>query len=159
MPREIQLQGNTVSRFTFTKLSHMTPDGDSVSSRDIVKVDLEGMGLPVSESTLNTPQEIHEVGTDRLLDHYVVSVYQLTVEELDPELEEKLKAGSVFETSFAYRRGSTPQAAFLINNGEGYFLLVSKPHNFQFCAPDQQVTEMDTEDDPFTDDFDFGMMG
>jgi len=200
MPREIQLQGNTISRFTFTKLSreklygkkrclvvdeqgnpcssrslsldgsvlvaaggyaqmYVTPDGDAVSSRQVTKVDLEGIPLPVTESTLNTPQEIREVSVNRLLDCYTTSVYSLSPEELDPELEEKLQAGRIFETKFAYRKGSTPQSAFLIHNEHGYFLLVSQPHSFEFCAPEQQMVEADSDDDPFTDDFDFGMLG
>jgi hypothetical protein len=158
-PRSLSLDGSVLVASGGYAQMYVTPEGDAVSSRDITKVDLEGMGLPSHDSTLNVPQEIREVSPNRLLDHMTTSPYALTVEEIDPVLEKSLNAGKIFETSFAYRKGSTPMPAFLLENEAGYFLLVSDPHGFEFCAPDQQMVEADSDDDPFTDDFDFGMMG
>jgi len=157
-PRSLSIDGSVLVAAGGYAQMYVNSEGETVPSNEIVKVDLEGMGLPVTDSTLNVPQEVQEVSIHRMLDHCTTSPYRLHPEELDPELEEKLKNGKIFETPFAYRKGSTQRPAFLLQNEEGYFLLVSDPHGFEFCAPDQQMVETDS-DDPFTDDFDFGMMG
>jgi len=138
---------------------YLTKTGLMVPSEEVQKVDREGQPLPVTESTLNVPQEIQETTPDRILEHCTAFPYHLTPEEIDPDLERFLNAGAFFETVFAYRKGSTLNPAFLLKNEQGYFLLVCSPHNFSFCSPDQQIVEEDDEnEDPFTEDFDFGML-
>lgn len=135
-------------------------EGFDVVERNALRaVDEEGEEVPSLASTLGVETMIEEVPPERLLDHVTPVVYQLDPADLDEGLRAALEAGSIFETRFNYRTSYADQACFLVANDQGFFALVGQPAGFAFLEPNAAPAADDTgDDDPFADDFDFGML-
>jgi len=122
-------------------------------------VNEEGDEVESLPSTLGVEMTIEEVAPERLLDHVTPVVYQLDPAELDDALRAALADRTIFETRFNYRTSYAGQACFLVANDAGFFALVGQPAGFAFLEPDEAPAAADAgDDDPFADDFDFGML-
>jgi hypothetical protein len=151
--------GSTLLPPGSTSELYLDEEFDVVERSSLRAVDEEGEEVPSLPSTLGVEVTLEEVPPERLLDHVTPVVYQLDPAELDDALREALAAGSVFETRFNYRTSYADQACFLVANDAGFFALVGQPAGFAFLEPDAAPAAAPTaEDDPFADDFDFGML-
>jgi len=133
---------------------------DTVERSDLKAVSPEGEPLEPVPSTLGVEQPLEPVGPERLLDHVITGVYQLSSESFGEALKAALADGELFETVYNYRDGYDPDALFLLSTDEGFFGLVGKASGFELIereTPDAAEAALDDEDD-LSDDFDFSMM-
>lgn len=132
---------------------------DHVPRGDLKAVDDEGNELELVDSTLGEPQELTPTTAERILDHTVVSVYELTAEELSEGLKQALEDGELFEAPYNYKAGYDPDTMFLLQNEHGVFGLVARPTGFQMLERESPVDDDDDDDaDELDDDLDFSMM-
>jgi hypothetical protein len=134
---------------------------DTIERSALQAVDDDGNALDVIASTLGVPQALEPTRAERLLDHLVASVYQLSPDALGPALRQALADGELFETAYNYRDGYEPDRLFLMQNEEGVFGLVAKPTGFDFItreAPPEEELPADEGADELEDDLDFSMM-
>lgn len=124
-------------------------------------VDEAGTALETKPSTLGASQVGTSVDPKRVLDHVIVSVYELAPESLGATLEAALAKGAIIEIPFRYRDGYDDDVMFLLKNDEAMFALVGEPTGFGMLAREQVVPTLDAtgeESDELSDDLDFSMM-
>lgn len=132
---------------------------DTVERSALKAVDEEGKPLAQIPSTLGVPQPLTPVTAERLLDHVVTSVYELSSENVGPTLKKALEDGELFECTYCYRDGYDADALFLLGNEEGLFALVASPSGFDFLRREAPVAEaVITDEDELSEDLDFSMM-
>lgn len=135
---------------------------NTVERGQLRAVDQDGQPLGTVESTLGVPVALEPVRADRLLDHVVSSVYELSPESFGEGLKKALRDGEIFETVYNYREGYDPDALFLLQTDEGVFGLVAKESGFLPIAretPEAADEEAEAGPDELDeDDFDFSMM-
>jgi hypothetical protein len=137
---------------------------DHVARGDLAAVDERGEPLELVESTLGEPQDASPSTAARLLDHTIVSVYELGAEELGEHLAQALADGELFELPYNYKAGYDPDVLFLLKNDEGIFGLVGRPTGFELLERDNPVVlededeDEDEDADELSDDLDFSMM-
>lgn len=134
---------------------------ETVERSELSAVDDEGKPLELIPSTLGVAQPLEPVRVERILEHVVTSVYELTPERFGAALQKALADGELFECRYNYRDGYDPDVLFLLQNDEGVFGLVARPSGFAFLAREAlQIEEdiADEESDEFEDDLDFSMM-
>ena len=133
---------------------------DHVPRGDLQAVDEEGNTLEQTPSTLGEAQELTPTTPQRLLDHTIVSVYELATEELSDTLKKALADGELFEMLYNYKAGYDPDRLFLLQNEEGVFGLVARPTGFAFLERENPVVfdDEDEAEDELSDDLDFSMM-
>lgn len=134
---------------------------ETVERSALSAVDDAGKPLELVPSTLGAAQALEPVRPERLLDHVIASVYQLSPEALGDALQQALADGDLFECAYNYRDGYDPDALFLLQNEEGIFALVARPTCFDFVAreaPALADSASDEQDDDLDDDLDFSMM-
>ncbi len=133
---------------------------DHVARGDLRAVDAEGEPLELVESTLGVAQELTPTTPERVLDHTVVSVYQLASDALSEHLAKALADGELFEVPYNYKAGYDPDVLFLLQNEEGVFGLVGRATGFEPLSrerPPEDDDDDDTEDE-LEGDLDFSMM-
>lgn len=134
---------------------------ETVERSALMAVDEEGEPLTAMPSTLGVPQPLEPTRPERLLDHVVGSVYQLTPEALGPTLSKALADGELFECPYNYRDGYDPDVLFLMQNEEGVFGLVARLSGFDFIsreAPPEEEVALEEDAEELEDDLDFSMM-
>ncbi len=132
---------------------------DTVDRKALRAVDEEGAPLEASPSTLGVAQALVAAAPERLLDHVIASVYELSTEALGEGLRKTLAGGAILVCPYRYRDGYESDALFLLENEEGVFGLVGRPSGFDFLAREAPVVEhADDADEEDDDDLDFSMM-
>lgn len=142
---------------------------DTIERADLVAVDDDGQLLESVPSTLGVAQALTPVPPERILDHRIVSVYELTAapgedEEAEPAvgatLRAALESGTLFETTYAYRDGYEADALFLLHHDGGIFALVGRPTGFEMLTREPPAAAAGEEDDvdELDDDLDFSML-
>lgn len=131
---------------------------DHVPRGELEAVDEEGTALELVDSTLGEPQELTPTTPQRMLDHTVVSVYQLSAEELSAGLAKALEDGELFEAPYNYKAGYDPDTMFLLQNEHGVFGLVARPTGFEMLERETPVADDEDDADELDDDLDFSMM-
>lgn len=133
---------------------------ETVERSALSAVDEDGNPLEAFPSTLGVAQPLEPVRPERLLDHVIASVYQLSSDAIGERLHEALADGELFECPYNYREGYDPDALFLLQNDEGVFALVARPTEFELIAREAPAAEEPDEDDAddLDDDLDFSMM-
>lgn len=144
-----------------TAYMYVTPEAEVVDRKELQALQSDGTPVEKVDSTLGVPQEVTEpVDISRILEHLVTAVYELSADELGPNLVSALDEGKVFEIRFNYRAGFEDWPAFILKNQDGnYFCLVCDEANFEFFYPETELPEEaeGEEEDPFADDLDFSM--
>ncbi len=130
---------------------------DVVERADLRAIDASGEEVDPVQSTLGVSVEATRVPPERVLEFVTPVVYALDEAELDDALRAELEAGAIFETRFNYRTSYEDQACFVLKNEHGFFALVGRPTGFDHLRPEAPIADAGDEDDPFADDFDFGM--
>ncbi|HFE47467.1 MAG TPA: hypothetical protein ENJ18_18590 [Nannocystis exedens] len=156
---ELTRDGALLIRKGMTAQGYFDGDGTWVANRELVGIDAKGETLTKVDSTLGAEQPLEgPVSPSDVLDLAVRSVYILTPESLDPDLQKRLLTGEVFRFSFNYRADFNAETAFLVANKNGFFALVGQPAE----APWQELESIATETfvdegDDDDDDLDFEM--
>jgi hypothetical protein len=131
---------------------------DTIERSDLVPLTEAGTRAPLKPSTLGVTQELGAPVTPaRVLEHITTHVYALSKNEVGPELAKALAAGSIFETRFNYRDDYADAPAFLLENDQGIFALVSAETGFAFVEK-ETVAAADEGEQDLGEDLDFGMM-
>jgi len=152
-------------------LLYLDEQGDVVDRAALVSVGEDGQPLTRLESTLDVAQPLYgPIPAERVLDHDVTSVYELSAEAgdgaadappgeaatIDKELVESLRRGEIWETVFNYMPGYERQTLFLVGGPEGLFALVARPASIAWI--DRQSPPPEPIDDGGGDDeLDFSM--
>jgi hypothetical protein len=131
---------------------------DTVERSSLKAVDEAGEPLEQIPSTLGVPQALTPVTPERLLDHVVSSVYELSSENTGPALKKALEDGELFECTYCYRDGYDSDVLFLLGNEEGLFALVASPTGFTFLSREAPPPEPAADEDELEEDLDFSMM-
>ncbi|MCB9568776.1 MAG: hypothetical protein H6710_16435 [Myxococcales bacterium] len=154
---ELTRDGSLLIRSGMTAQGYFDGEGLWVANRDLVGLDEKGEPLPQVGSTLGVEQPLAgPVDPSEVLDLAVRSVYVLTPEGLDPDLQKRLLGGEVFRFPFNYRADYNAETAFLIGNKSGFFALVGQPAPGEWCELETVAAE--TYDDAGDDDeLDFEM--
>lgn len=155
---ELTADGALLIRQGMTAQGYFDTNGHWYASRDLTGINPDGSEAEKHDSTLGVEQSLTQVEPQRLLDARVAAVYALDPEELDPDLQIELEAGTIYEFPFNYRAGYAPNVAFLVANPNGFFALVGQPTEPDWCTLDAPAVEaFDDEDDGLDDDLDFEM--
>ncbi len=128
---------------------------NAVEAEERLAVADDGAELPVLPSTLGVASEAQEVDANRILDCAIDSVYQLSADAMDADLQAAMIGGALFETSFSYRGGSSYDPLFLLHNEHGFFALVGRETRFSFL--EHEVPASDDSADELDDELDFSM--
>ena len=146
---------------------YINDSGDAVERDELVAID--GAGRRMSDQSGDedeAPRLGATVATEELLDGVAHKVYALTPQALDPELERSLIEGDIYRVPYRNDKSNGIQPAFLLANGHGIFLLVTRPCRFEFVSLDQPVADWDEDNDAedasdcsLDFDFDFGVGG
>jgi len=154
---ELTRDGALLIRTGMTAQGYFDEGGTWIANRELVGIDPEGEVLPKAPSTLGAEQPLDgPVNPSDVLDLAVRSVYILTPDGLDPDLQKRLLAGEVFRFVFNYRADYNAETAFLVGNKSGFFALVGQPAEAPWGELETVVTET-FEDDGDDDELDFEM--
>ena len=130
---------------------------DTVERSELRAVDEAGEALEPFPSTLGVEQPLEPARPERILDHTITSVYELSAEELGEALRTALADGELFEAHFSYRDGYRADRLFILQNDEGVFGLVGRSTDFGFLRREALVEDDEDDDDEDDDDLDFSM--
>lgn len=155
---ELTADGSLVIRQGMTAQAYFDDDGVWIPHADLVNLEPDGSVADKHDSTLGVAQPLEDAGPEALLDTQVTAVYGLEPTELDEALKSDLAKGGIFRFAFNYRAGYNPQSAFLVGNDNGFFALVGKPIDSDWCELAKPAVEaLDDADDDLDDDLDFEM--
>ncbi|MBV8634199.1 MAG: hypothetical protein JO002_06890 [Burkholderiaceae bacterium] len=134
-------------------------DGFSTIERSALKtVDDAGAELPIKPSTLGVAQALEgPVPEQRLLDHMIHTVYELSAEEIGATLASELDAGKIFSAPFSYRDDYEMQTMFVLKGDGALFALIGEPNRFDFLRHDAAPVELESAEDE-SEELDFSMM-
>jgi hypothetical protein len=153
---ELTRDGALLVRSGMTAQAYFDEEGHWVPNRDLVGLDPDGNPVELAPSTLGVEQPLEgPVSPNEVLDLCTRSVYVLSPDGLDPELEKRLLAGEVFRFPFNYRNDYNTETAYLVANGSGFFALVGNPAASEWC--ELQTVAQETFEDAADDELDFEM--
>lgn len=132
-------------------------EGRWVANEELVGLDVAGKPVPMQPSTLDTPQELHEVEPEALLDSTASTIYALESEQLDPALREALDAGKLFRFDFSARADYRMDTAFLVANEHGTFAIVGSHLQIPWSELEKPEVDVDDDDSGDDDELDFEM--
>lgn len=132
----------------------------TVDRAELTAVDREGKPQKSVPATLGAEQPLTTATPEEVLEHVVVSVYQLDPTSLGDALKASLAEGTIHKTGYSYRDGFDLHPLFLLQNEEGLFGLVGRPTEFEFLARTSLAEEEaePSDEDELADDLDFSMM-
>lgn len=162
----LAIDGKTLVPGGGTAMGYVNNDGEWISRKDLVAVNLDGDPLPEVPSSFKQVNELNNaVSVDDFLNHSIRLVYLLNPESEIPELlSTELSGGKIFHLEFSYRGGvDTDPAFFLMDEKNALWLLVAEESKVQFVGLEQaavcEFDEQDDSDDGEEDtDLDFGML-
>ncbi|TYQ12815.1 UNVERIFIED_CONTAM: hypothetical protein Cloal_3850 [Acetivibrio alkalicellulosi] len=131
-----------------------------VEKADLVAVDEDGNRAELLPSSFSQTIELNSTVTvEELLDHSIVSVYEL---ENVKDSTEFVKAISenIYSFTFNYREGYEGNPAFIVESEGKVFILVGVYNQFEFIGLEEKgyLDDEEDEEEELTDDIDFGMM-
>ena len=138
----------------------MTQDDQYIANNTLKITNTAGEPLERKPSSFDVDIPLEPSSLEEFLTLNVKSVYQISATdetEQQTALIEQLTKHKVLKFLFNYRADYSQDAAFMIHNSEGLFILIGHINPFEFIGLEQQAIEIDdTEDDD--DNFDFGML-
>ena len=155
---ELTRDGSLLIRTGMTAQGYFDEGGTWIANRELVGIDASGTVLPKVDSTLGAEQPLAgPVDPTEVLDLAVRSVYILTPDGLDPDLQKRLLAGEVFRFSFNYRADYNAETAFLVGNKSGFFALVGQSTEAPWGELETVAEETFEDEGDDDDDLDFEM--
>lgn len=155
----IPIDGDVIIPKAGTSTIYINDNFEMFPRRELEMYDSAGEKMELLPGTLNVEQKAEIVDQQRLLDHFITSIYSLEPSEIDDSIQKELDGGSILETVFNYYAGYSISSLFIMKTAEGIFGLVGEPTNFDYSSHDagEAVVEEDEEEAGF-DDMDFGML-
>jgi len=133
-----------------TGLGVLGPDGEWVDRAQLRAVTIDGQDAPLLPSSFDGPIDLSQTATaNDLLDHNIVSVYQLSGAS---GLADAL-GGRIASFEYCYRAGYVASDAFVLAADGEVFMLVGYKNTFEFVGL-RQAEEVDEPDEPNIDDDD-----
>lgn len=163
----LAVDGKTLIPNGGTAMGYLNNEGEWISRKDLVAVDLDGEPLPEVESSFKQTIDLNnKVTVDEFLNHSIRLLYLLKpTSELPETLHTSLADGEIYRLEFSYRGGVDTDPAFvLMDEDEAIWMLVSEENKVQFVALEQAAVyefnnQGDTNDGEEEDeDIDFGML-
>ena len=151
--------GSLLLRSGMSAQGYFDNDGTQVNKSDLVGINADGSIVGRQPSTLGVAQElVGPVDEEEVLNLELTTVYHVTAEQIDQSLDKKLKKGKVFRFPLNYYADFQTETAYLLQNDEGYFVLVGMPAEPQWSEPQEVPSEVfESEDIDGVDDLDFEM--
>jgi|TARA_B100001540_G_scaffold301884_1_gene308840 hypothetical protein len=152
----IPIDGDVIIPKAGTSTLYINDHFEMFPRRDLEMYDSSGEKMELFPGTLNVEQKAKIVEQQKLLDHFITSIYFLEPSEIDDSIKKELDEGSILETVFNYYAGYSKSCLFIMKTAEGIFGLVGEPTNFEYSSHD--AGEFVVEEEAEFDDMDFGML-
>jgi len=131
--------------------------GFFVSRSDLVGFNSSNKRVDKVSSIFSIDNKCEKVDLDEFLSVNVKSIYQLAIEESDKEKWNTLFVNDeIYHFVFNYREDYEGDDAYLISNGEDFFITVGKKNDFEFLERNNIIIE-DEEEEEIDDELDFSM--
>ena len=155
----IPIDGDVIIPKAGTSTIYINDNFEMFPRKDLEMYDSAGEKMELLPGTLNVEQKAEIVDQQRLLGHFITSVYSLEPSEIDDSIQKELDSGSILETVFNYYAGYSMSSLFIMKTAEGIFGLIGEPTNFEYSSHDAgEVVVEEDEDEAGLDDMDFGML-
>lgn len=154
---ELSDDGSMLIVSGMTGQGYFDEGGRWVTNEELVGLDAAGQPVALQPSTLDTPQPLHEVEPEALLESTASTVYALDPEQLDPALQQALAAGKLFRFDFNARADYHMDTAFLLANEHGTFAIVGNRLQIPWSELEKPDVDVDDGDDSGDDELDFEM--
>lgn len=142
-----------------TKIGIVDQSGNWVERQSLVPVSVDGSALEwIPSSFEHDVMLTREATPEELLDLNIQSVYLLAGTDADALISGM--GDRIFAFDFSYRGGYESNAAYLIANEHGLFMLTGIPGSYEYLGLDE-TAELDNPDEDFDIDemeFEFSMM-
>lgn len=145
----------------------LTEDGDWIERKELIAVE-DGTPIEPVESSFSRVNILQPATVEDYLSHIVKLVYLLTpadADDADAEteaapLESLFVEDRIYKFPFSYRGGLEYDAAFLMRNDEGTFMIVGNPADLEYLSLPQAGTLLEpVEEQPLDDDeLDFDLL-
>jgi hypothetical protein len=160
--RVLASDGKTIIDKGGTALGVVNESGRSVDRKVLVPVSSDGEDIVPVPSSFAAPNPLSIATAEEYLSCLVKSVYMLEAAPGDADfeyLEANLAQNTIYKFDFSYRGGVEYDAAFVISNKEGLFMIVGTQAALKFVKLNQQV-ELDIveEQEISADDIDFDLL-
>jgi hypothetical protein len=153
----ILTDGKTMVATGGTALKVLNTIGDEVSKSELVAKRIDGTDAELQKSIYEQPSELNtSYSIDDLLRLEVKSVYQLVVSEGTEVIRDALKRHEVLYLKFNYRTDYEADDAFLISQGEHFFILTGILQDFQYALPDKPAA-VEIEETESSSEIDFNL--
>lgn len=152
--------GSLMIRSGMTSQGYFDDDGYWIPNKELVGISPEGDPVKKVDSTLGKEVDlVGPVDPSRVLDLRLQSVYALEPDDFDPDLEDSLMEGEIYEFVFNYRADFRAETAFLVANDDGeVFAIIGRLVEPQWRDPEEMIATFDSDDDDDDDDeLDFEM--
>lgn len=154
---ELSDDGTTIIVSGMTQQAYFDEDGEWVEYGELVGIDEEGNQAEEVPSTLGVAQGLQEARAQELSQNQTLAVYHLQPAEVSQTLQAALESGKLFKFPFNYRAGYSMETAFLLQNGEGIFALVTSDVTPEWCELKQVAVDTFADDGDIDDELDFEM--
>ena len=132
-------------------------EGLFVSRSDLVGFNSSNKKVDKVSSIFSIDNKCEKVDLDEFLSVNVKSIYQLAVDEVDHEKWSVLFANDeIYHFIFNYREDFEGDDAYLLSNGEDFFITVGKKNDFEFLEQNNIIID-DDEEEEIDDELDFSM--
>jgi len=158
--------GKTLVPYGGTASGYINPDGEWVCRKDITPVDYDGKELEKVPSSFDAGMPLEEeISAEEFLDHSIRLTYALdSTEGMDKTFLKAIKKGAIFKTTFSYRGGVDPDAAFVMQGeDETIWLMIGAENRVAYSKLEQAAiieatAEKDEGAETSGDELDFGML-
>ncbi|MAD11970.1 MAG: hypothetical protein CMC04_04545 [Flavobacteriaceae bacterium] len=131
--------------------------GFFVNRSDLVGFNSSNEKVEKVSSIFSIDNKCEKVELDEFLSVNVKSIYQLSFEEEDKEKWNIVFANDeIYHFIFNYREDFEGDDAYLISNGEDFFITVGKKNDFEFLEQSNIVID-EEEEEEIDDELDFSM--
>ena len=132
-------------------------EGMFVSRSALVGFNSNNEKVEKVSSIFSIDNQCKKVDLDEFLSVNVKSIYQLAVDEVDHEKWSVLFANDeIYHFIFNYREDFEGDDAYLLSNGEDFFITVGKKNDFEFLEQNNIIID-DDEEEEIDDELDFSM--
>lgn len=137
----LDTDGKTLIGTGGTALATLDETGNSIDRKTLTPVTPDGEVIEPVPSSFGAPNPVSLATIDDYLSHTVKSIYILTPPEGSDFklLEDALKGDNIYKFDFSYRGGLEYDAAFLVGNDAGVFMVIGTNTNINFVTLSQAV--------------------
>ena len=133
-------------------------DGNSISRSDLIGFNSKGEKVEKVPSIFSIENKCKKVDINTLISSSIKSIYQLKIEENEVEnWKNYFLNDDVYLFEFNYREDYEGDEAYLISNGEDFFIGVGKSNEFEYLELSNVSVEDTNDEIDLEDDLDFSM--